>query len=83
MTVITNGIQDGASFISREDGYFKTSGELTGIFGVPGRDTQVFANSDVEVERGATYTEIRVGGGIGVNVYHNFGELLFIAYDYC
>ncbi len=66
------------SFISREDGTFETSGELTGVFGVPGRDTQVFANSNVEVEIGDTYTEIRVGGGIGVNVEHIYGELIVI-----
>ncbi len=82
LTVLTI-VQNGASFISREDGSFDASEEATGAFGVPGRVTEIFGNSNVEVERGDTYTEIRVGGGIGVNVEHIYGELLFIAKDYC
>ncbi len=36
-------------------------------------------NVEVETQEGFTFTEIRVGGGIGVNVRHNYGELLFVA----
>ncbi|XP_064387502.1 uncharacterized protein LOC135335845 isoform X3 [Halichondria panicea] len=65
---------DGASFISRENGSFESSETSSSISGVPGRVTEVYADSNVEVERGDTYTEIRVGGGIGVNVRHNYGD---------
>ncbi len=78
MASITNS-QDGASFIGREDGSFESSETSSLISGVPGHETAAYADSNVEVERRANYTEIRVGGGIGVNIRHNYGELLFVA----
>ncbi|XP_064387505.1 uncharacterized protein LOC135335846 isoform X3 [Halichondria panicea] len=63
-----------AWWISREDGSYESSEAASSVSGVPGRETTVYADSNVEVERGDNYTEIRVGGGIGVNVRHNYGD---------